>query len=105
MHTLQPRMRLFALGAAGLFLLSGLSLFGQVPAGQSGGTKGGVPAAQNAVKPPPPVIADPVAVTTKEGKTGWKVVIPGCRPLATPAVMGGKVLVGGGFGSYEFYAF
>lgn len=36
---------------------------------------------------------------------GWKVRIPGGRPLATPAVESGKVYVGGGFGSYEFYAF
>jgi Ca-activated chloride channel homolog len=105
MDMLQLRIRLFVLGAAGLFLLNSLSLFGQMPAGQSGGAKGGVPAAQNAVKPPPPVIADAVAVTTKEGKTGWKVVIPGNRPLATPAIVDGKVFVGGGFGSYEFYAF
>jgi outer membrane protein assembly factor BamB len=37
--------------------------------------------------------------------TGWKVTIPGGRPLATPAVVGGRVFVGGGFGSYDFYAF
>ena len=36
---------------------------------------------------------------------GWKVHIPGGRPLATPAVDNGRVYVGGGFGSYEFYAF
>ena len=36
---------------------------------------------------------------------GWKVRIPGGRPLATPAVDHGRVYVGGGFGSYEFYAF
>jgi Ca-activated chloride channel family protein len=35
---------------------------------------------------------------------GWKVVLPGHRPLATPAVVNGRVFVGGGFGSYEFYA-
>ena len=29
---------------------------------------------------------------------------PGQRPLATPAVADGRVFVGGGFGSYEFYA-
>jgi Ca-activated chloride channel family protein len=54
---------------------------------------------------PAPPIAAPVPITTKEGKKGWKVVIPGNRPLATPAVMDGKVFVGGGFGSHEFYAF
>ena len=36
---------------------------------------------------------------------GWKVVLPGQHPLATPAVADGRVFVGGGFGSYEFYAF
>jgi len=35
---------------------------------------------------------------------GWKVTIPGGHPLATPAVADGRVLLGGGFGSYEFYA-
>src|SRR5947209_8448201 len=36
---------------------------------------------------------------TTNGKKGWKVTIPGNRPLATPAVVSGKVFVGGGFGS------
>jgi Ca-activated chloride channel family protein len=54
---------------------------------------------------PAPEIQPPAAFTSKEGKKGWKVVIPGNRPLATPAVVDGKVLVGGGFGSHEFYAF
>src|SRR5262245_6095394 len=36
---------------------------------------------------------------------GWRVRIPGGRPLAPPAVDNGRVYVGGGFGSYEFYAF
>jgi Ca-activated chloride channel homolog len=44
-------------------------------------------------------------ITTKDGKSGWKVTIPGGRALATPAVVDGMVYVGGGFGSYEFYAF
>ena len=49
---------------------------------------------------------DPVAFTSKTGgKKGWKVVIPGKRPLATPAVVDGRVFLGGGFGSHEFYAF
>ena len=43
--------------------------------------------------------------TTKDGREGWKISIPGNRPLATPAVVDGMVFVGGGFGSYEFYAF
>ncbi len=48
----------------------------------------------------------PVAVHSKDGKvSGWKIVIPGGRPLATPAISDGKMFVGGGFGSHEFYAF
>ena len=41
-----------------------------------------------------------------DGKiTEWKITIPGGRPLATPAIADGKIFVGGGFGSHEFYAF
>ncbi len=36
--------------------------------------------------------------------TGWKLRIPGGRPLATPAYADGRIFVGGGFGSHEFYA-
>jgi Ca-activated chloride channel family protein len=51
-------------------------------------------------------VADAVPFQTKDGKVkGWKVEIPGNRALATPAVVGGKVFLGGGFGSHEFYAF
>src|SRR3974377_1170210 len=35
----------------------------------------------------------------------WKLRIPGGHPLATPAVVGDRIFLGGGFGSYEFYAF
>lgn len=38
------------------------------------------------------------------GRTGWKLQIPGNRPLATVAYEDGLIFVGGGFGSYEFYA-
>ncbi len=37
--------------------------------------------------------------------TGWQRQLPRCRPLATPAVVDGRIFVGAGFGSYEFYAF
>lgn len=37
-------------------------------------------------------------------KKGWRLVIPGRRPIATPAYYGGMLFVGGGYGSYEFYA-
>lgn len=44
--------------------------------------------------------------TTSDGKRkGWRVAIPGGNALATPAVVDGKVFIGGGFGSHEFYAF
>ena len=39
------------------------------------------------------------------GKEGWAVTVPGSRALTTPAVVDGMAFVGGGFGSYEFYAF
>ncbi|MGA2597348.1 MAG: PQQ-binding-like beta-propeller repeat protein [Bryobacteraceae bacterium] len=35
----------------------------------------------------------------------WKITIPSGRPLATPAVVDGRIYVGGGFGSHEFYAY
>jgi outer membrane protein assembly factor BamB len=38
------------------------------------------------------------------GRSGWRIRIPGKRPLATPAVSDGVLYVGGGFGSHEFYA-
>jgi Ca-activated chloride channel family protein len=44
-------------------------------------------------------------VALSDGKTGWRVKIPGGRALATPAVVDGIAYVGGGFGSNEFYAF
>jgi Ca-activated chloride channel family protein len=53
-----------------------------------------------------PQVGDPVPFRSKDGgKKGWKVTIPGGRLLATPAVVGGRVFLGGGFGSHEFYAF
>ncbi|HLJ45737.1 MAG TPA: PQQ-binding-like beta-propeller repeat protein [Bryobacteraceae bacterium] len=49
---------------------------------------------------------NPVPFRSADGKfTGWKLTIPGNRPLATPAVVDGKIYIGGGFGSHEFYAF
>ena len=60
---------------------------------------------QNGKGGPPAKVEGPTTFTSKEGKKGWKVVLPGRRPLATPAVADGKVFLGGGFGSHEFYAF
>src|SRR5262249_44696504 len=52
-----------------------------------------------------PRVAPPVPWQSKDGlRNGWKVTIPGQRPLATPAVADGRVFLGGGFGSYDFYA-
>jgi outer membrane protein assembly factor BamB len=52
-----------------------------------------------------PHIEPPSPFTSADGRfQGWKVVFPGGRPLATPAVADGRVFLGGGFGSYEFYA-
>ncbi|MFL6257095.1 MAG: PQQ-binding-like beta-propeller repeat protein [Pyrinomonadaceae bacterium] len=47
----------------------------------------------------------PANFRTPDGKTGWVVRIPGGLPLATPAYANGRVFVGGGYGSNEFYAF
>jgi outer membrane protein assembly factor BamB len=49
-------------------------------------------------------VPKPLAFTTPDGRRGWKQKIPGGRPLTTPAVAGGVLYVGGGFGSHEFYA-
>jgi Ca-activated chloride channel family protein len=53
-----------------------------------------------------PQVGPPISFLTKDGRLrGWKVTLPGRRPLATPAVADGRVFLGGGFGSYDFYAF
>jgi outer membrane protein assembly factor BamB len=51
-----------------------------------------------------PQVAAAVPWAGLNGRKGWKVSIPGGRPLATPALAGGRVFLGGGFGSYDFYA-
>jgi Ca-activated chloride channel homolog len=51
-----------------------------------------------------PRVEDPKPFADAEsGMRGWQVRIPGGRPLATPAVVDGRVFLGGGFGSYDFY--
>jgi outer membrane protein assembly factor BamB len=53
-----------------------------------------------------PRVQAPLAWTSPDGsRKGWKVTIPGNRPLATPALAAGKIFLGGGFGSYDFFAF
>src|SRR5262245_50959573 len=50
-------------------------------------------------------LSEPKPFASKDGKIkGWKLTVPGGRPLATPAVVDGKLFIGGGFGSHEFYA-
>ncbi len=46
----------------------------------------------------------PSSFKTSSGRRGWCVRIPGDHRLATPAVVGDLVLLGGGFGSHHFYA-
>ena len=46
----------------------------------------------------------PAGFQTSDGKSGWIMRIPGGRPIATPAYWDGKLFIGGGYGSHEFYA-
>ncbi|MBD3372647.1 MAG: PQQ-binding-like beta-propeller repeat protein [Candidatus Coatesbacteria bacterium] len=62
-------------------------------------------AAAETVLGPDELDLDIAVFETDLGFEGWRAVVPGGRPLATPAVGDGLVYVGGGFGSYEFYAF
>lgn len=41
---------------------------------------------------------------SRNGFTGWVAQLPEMRGLCTPAVDGGRLFVGAGFGSYAFYA-
>src|SRR5215471_14882854 len=67
------------------------------PSGHHGGRSGSV-----TVIPTAGLKAEPIQIG---GHKGWKIKVPGGRALATPAVVGDTVFVGGGFGSHEFYAF
>lgn len=108
--TLPPRIRLLASAfiPVALIALAGISRCQaqqQQPTVKSPTAQANaLPGVQN-TRAETPSVADPVPFTSKEGKKGWRVTIPGERPLATPAVVDGKVFIGGGFGSYEFYAF
>jgi outer membrane protein assembly factor BamB len=46
----------------------------------------------------------PTPFKTPDGRRGWCVRFPGDRPIATPAFDDGMLFIGGGYGSYEFYA-
>lgn len=52
----------------------------------------------------PEVTMEPFEVISPDGRRGWCVRMPGGRALITPAVSGGRVFIGAGFGSHEFYA-
>lgn len=54
----------------------------------------------------PAITADlvPARFRTADGREGWILRIPGGRPIATPAFWNGRLFVGGGYGSHEFYA-
>jgi outer membrane protein assembly factor BamB len=95
------RVHLFAsLYVATIFLVTMVT--GAEP--QQAGTPGGA-AAQGQGNAQPAAAGKPEPFTSKEGKKGWRLTIPGNRPLATPAVADGNLFLGGGFGSHEFYAF
>ena len=54
----------------------------------------------------PREIASPVVFRDDTtGFTGWRIVLERQRAVPTPAIAGGRLFVGGGFGSYDFYAF
>ena len=48
---------------------------------------------------------EPELLCAEDGRLGWRVRLPRGLPLATPAVIGDSVFLGGGFGSHEVYAF
>jgi len=45
----------------------------------------------------------PIQFTLDNGMKAWAVKLPQPLPLATPAISDGRLYVGGGFGSYDFY--
>ena len=53
-----------------------------------------------------PPVGPPSPFQSPDGRfRGWRVAVPGGRSLATPAVAEGRVFLGGGFGSFDFFAF
>ena len=46
---------------------------------------------------------EPEILCGPDGRMGWRLSLPDGRPLATPAVVNGRLFTGGGFGSYSFY--
>jgi outer membrane protein assembly factor BamB len=56
-------------------------------------------------RPSPAVGAAETFSDKSTGFAGWRLRIDPQRAVPTPAIAGGRVFVGGGFGSYVFYAF
>jgi Ca-activated chloride channel family protein len=81
--------------ATGVAIRQGRETAGEIAMKIQDNMRGQVP---NVADPTP--FADPAS-----GRRGWKVSVPGGLPLATPAVANGRVFLGGGFGSYDFWAF
>ena len=71
----------------------------------SGGDGPARPAFEDESRKRPAANPEPEPVVAESGRLGWRLRVPGGRPLAAPAVAGGRVFLGGGFGSHEFYAF
>jgi Ca-activated chloride channel family protein len=90
--------------AVGICFWESFALARQAPLNQQAGTGSQLPAQKG--QAPGKRSLEPVSFSPSGSKLkGWKVAIPGNRPLATPAVVDGRVFLGGGFGSHEFYAF
>jgi outer membrane protein assembly factor BamB len=86
---------------------------------------GTIPVLAQMIAPPPPAVHIPIKLESAvplevphpkqnlvpmpiklKGKVqGWAVTIPEGHPIATPAYAFGKIFVGGGYGSHDFYAF
>ena len=52
----------------------------------------------------PALMPHPIPIHTPTGRSGWRVSLAGQHTLATPALYGDLLFLGGGFGSHEFYA-
>jgi Ca-activated chloride channel family protein len=83
----------------------GISQIEELPKFKASTPQQEVPADDESMRSPeelPDLVPKPVVFDG--GHTGWKLQIPGNRPLATVAYEDGLLFVGGGYGSYEFYA-
>lgn len=58
-----------------------------------------------AVQPLKPQSLNLTLCRPRSNRREWGVNLPRCKALASPAVGGDSVYLGGGFGSFEFYAF